>query len=175
MSLKELTQEIKETIELQSKDKKQTRSSVRDEIRVMKEMLNDNEFTYDLYDKSGNVQSFSPSSTAREMVSTIINNATKMSKDEASQIAEEYKFGNKEAKCMVDISKSYINTYLDTGRKLPLGGTATSVTDLVKIHVEEKTTAYPHKNDDGTWESRMSTIPEHDKIKAISPCPKYLK
>lgn len=175
MSLKDLTNEIRESIIVEGGKTTSSRSSQRDELRVMKEMLNDTEYTYDIYDKAGNTTPFSPAQSAREMVAGIISTATKVSKEEATQISENYKFGNKEAKNMVDLSKSFVNTYLQTGRKLPLGGTDKFMSDLVMVHVDEKPTSHPHKNEDGTWEIRTSIIPEHDKIKSISPCPRYLK
>lgn len=168
MSVIELVNEIKSGL-------KQVGASQKDEQRVMREMLNDREFQVGIYDKSGQVGSFCPAETAREMVANIVSGTTKVSPAEATQLAGEYEFGNKDASAMVDISKAYVNTYLDTGRKLPLGGTPTSMTTLEKTHIEAGTSSYPCQNPDGSWGTKTVPVPAYDKVKAVSPCPAYLK
>lgn len=168
MSVTQLIQDIKTNL-------KQAGASQKDEQRVMREMLNDREYQVGIYDKSGQTGTFCPAETARTMVSSIITATTKVSNAEASQLANAYDFGNKEAQTMVDISKAYVNTYLQTGRKLPLGGTPTSMTDLVMVNVPAGTTSYPCQNPDGTWGTKTNEVPAYDKIKSISPCPNYLK
>ena len=45
-----------------------------------------------------------------------------MSKTETDGLMDNYEFKNQEANAMIGLSKEFINTYLNTGRKLPLGG-----------------------------------------------------
>lgn len=168
MSVNQLVSEIKAGL-------KQVGASQKDEQRVMKEMLNDREYQVGIYDKSGQTGTFCPAVTARDMVSNIVSGTTKVSPAEAAQLAGAYEFGNRDASAMVDISKAYVNTYLGTGRKLPLGGTATSMTDLVMTTVPEGTSSYPCQNPDGSWGTKTVPVPAYDKVKAVSPCPAYLK
>ena len=114
-SVRELINEINTT-------RTQASSKAKDEVRVMKAMLNEPEFKVDVYGKSGVEGQYCPYEESRIMVSNIIKNTTKVSQQEAMSLANSYEFGNQEATIMVGLSKEFINTYIETGRKLPLGG-----------------------------------------------------
>lgn len=158
----------------------QKAASQKDEVRVMQSMLNDKEYSVDIYNTSGKVGEYSPSQDARKMISSVISSTTKISKDEAATLAEEHQFSKAESESFVGISKEFINTYGGTTRKLPLGGRETSNVTLQGVHVDESTTRYPKKvgiNEDGSdrYESAIKNIPAHDKIKASSSCPAWVK
>ena len=113
---------VKQLIDEINTTRTQTSSSIKDETRVMKAMLNDPDFKVDIYGKSGVEGSYCPYEESRTMIANIIKETTKISKQEATALADSYEFGNQEANIMIGISKEFINTYLETGRKLPLGG-----------------------------------------------------
>ena len=116
------------------------------------------------------------------MVSNIIKDTTKISSKEAIDLANNYEFGKQESNIMIGISKEFINTYIETGRKLPLGGRETSNISIAKKVKEAKVGGTPKKvgvNDDGTdkYESVSdgSVTPAHGSIKVYSSCPLWLK
>ena len=173
-SVRELINEINTT-------RTQASSKAKDEIRVMKAMLNEPNFKVDVYGKSGVEGQYCPYEESRIMVSNIIKNTTKISQQEAMNLANSYEFGNQESAIMVGLSKEFINTYIETGRKLPLGGREKSNISISKKIKEERVRSTPKKvgvNADGTdkYESvDGSIIPEHGSLKVYSSCPSWLK
>ena len=158
----------------------QTSSSTRDEIRVMKGLLNDKNFKVDIYDKTGKIGERCPSQEIRNMISGVVSATTKISSAEAENLVNDYEFKKSDAVTMIDFSKDYINTALSTGRKIPLGATATSNISISRKEVEAKTRHYPKRvgvNEDGTprCETAEAVVPAHDSIRVFSPCPAYIK
>ena len=142
-SVRELINEINTT-------RTQASSKAKDEIRVMKAMLNEPNFKVDVYGKSGVEGQYCPYEESRIMVSNI---TTKISQQEAMNLANSYEFGNQESAIMVGLSKEFINTYIETGRKLPLGGREKSNISISKKIKEERVGSTPKKvgvNADGT-------------------------
>ena len=82
---------------------------------------------------------------------------------------------------MVGLSKEFVNTYIETGRKLPLGGREKSNISIAKKVKKERVGNTPRKvgvNADGTdkYESTASApIPEHGSLKVYSSCPSWVK
>ena len=158
----------------------QTSSSARDEIRVMKALLNDKDFKVDIYDKTGVVGSRCPSKEIRGMISGVVSATTKITNAEAEHLVDDYEFKKSDAVVMIDFSKDYLNTALRTGRKIPLGATATSNISISRKEVEAKTRHYPKRvgvNEDGTprCETAEAVVPAHESIRVYSPCPPYVK
>ena len=104
---------------------------------------------------------------------------TKMGKEETKKLVDEYEVTKADAATMVNISKEFVNTYLDSGRKLSLGGREKSnfALSVREIPTTEKT--YQRRHDDGkgniTWEPGKKTIPAHKGLKARSSCPSWVK
>lgn len=173
-TVRELVKEIDRT-------RSQTSASAKDETRVMKEMLNDPEFVVDVYAKSGVVGQYCPCEDAHSMVANIIKGATKVTTKEAEHLASEYEFTSKDATSMVNISKEFINTYMETGRKLSLGGREKSNISISKKVKAERSNSFPKKvgvNDDGTDKYETcgdGTIPEHNSLRVYASCPSWLK
>lgn len=168
-----LVKEIKEGLS-------QTSASCKDELKVMKSMLNDKDYVVDVYNNDGVVGQYSPYEDARTMVSSIISSAAKVSKAEADNLAANYEFKKNESETLVNISKEFVNTYLQTGRKLPLGKREKSNVSLSIKEVEETTRMYPKKvgvNKDGSdrYEKVETHVPSYTGIKVIAPCPKWVK
>jgi hypothetical protein len=170
--VQDLLKDIKDNLSQQS-------ASAKDEERVMRAMLNDKEYAVNVYDKSGVVGTFCPSQSAREMCASVIASSVGVTKDEAAKIMDDHTFKKSEAQAMVDISKEFINTYIETGRKLPLGGRETSNVFLSKKEVKEGFATYPKKvgiAPDGQpiYENGKAPIKPHTSIKVQSKTPSWL-
>ena len=151
----------------------QCSSSKKDEITVMQAMMNDTNFSVDVYSKGGKVDEYYPSRELRKVVTNVVASTTHIPVKEATELVNAYEFTRVDAAAMVNMSKEFVNTYLQTGRKLPLGGRKNSDIELMWKNIEDRTTEIPIKSETG---ERMNTfIPAHGGIKAINPCPEWLK
>lgn len=173
ISVESLVKEIKDGLT-------QKNSSQKDEVRVMQAMLNDTSFKVDVYSNNGVEGQYCPAEDFKSMVSSVVASATKISKDEAKALSENYEASKNDAATMVNISKEYINTYMHTGRKLPLGGRVDTNFFLVARDVPEKTKPCPKKvgyDEAGKaiYETPNKTIPAHMGLKAYSSCPKWMQ
>lgn len=168
----DLVNEIKSNI-------KQVSSSQKDEVNVMRMMLNDTSYEVGIYSKDGKVGTYNPALDFRSMQSNIISSVAKISKEESSQLVENYEVTKSDASTMVDISKEFVNTYLSTGRKLPFGGREDSnyALSVREIPSTEKTYQRRKVNDNGevTWEPGKKIIPAHKGLKARSSCPPWVQ
>jgi carboxypeptidase C (cathepsin A) len=154
----------------------QRSSSQKDEEHVMRAMLNDPTYSVGIYDKTGKIGDYCPFEDSRKMVGSIINEATGISVKEANALATTFEFSKKESQTMVNISKEFVNTYLHTGRKLPLGGREKSNASLLLKEIKESEKKFPNSIGDATDKSSGTTIvPAHEGIKVNAPCPAYLK
>ena len=171
---------VKELINEISTNLTQTSSSIRDEVRVMQSMLNDTSYQVSIYDNDGMIGSYNPATDFRNMCASVMSNAAKIPMAEANQLMSDYSVKRSEAEGMVNISKEFINTYLQTGRKLPLGGRETSDVSLSIKHNPASTKTYPMKvgvNEDGSarYAKHPTTIPAYDTIKVHGSCPPWAK
>lgn len=171
---------VKTLIETIREGLSQQNSSQKDEVSVMKAMLNDREYQVGIYAKEGQIGTFCPAEEARNMSASIISGATKIAIVEAKQLANEYEFTKNDAQSMVNISKEYVNTYLQTGRKLPLGGRETSDVSLIRKEVEATQRTYPKQvgvDQDGNkiFEKATTEVKAHSTIKAQGSCPSWIK
>lgn len=171
---------VKDLINEISTGLSQTSASARDEVRVMQAMLNDTEYDVSIYDKDGVVGTFNPASDFRNMCASVMSSAAKIPMAEANQLMSDYSVKRSEAENMLNISKEFINTYLQTGRKLPIGGREKSDVSLSIKHNPAAIRTYPMKvgvNDDGTdrYAKQPTTIPAYDTIKVHSSCPPWVK
>lgn len=156
----------------------QKSASSRDEVRVMRAMLNDRKFQYSEYSNSG-VETHCPAEEFRGMVANIVSGATKISKAEAKTLVDAYDAKKSDAETMVQLSKDFMNTALRTGRSVNLGGTEKSNISIQLKNVEMTTKRYPKKvgvNQDGSikYENAESIVPAHEGLKVKSPCPDWV-
>lgn len=163
-----------------SENLSQTSSSRKDEIRVMQAMLSDPDYEVNVYGRDGIESTYNPTKDFRAMCASVISNAAKVPTAEAVQLMEGYSVRKGEAKAMVDISKEFVNTFLKTGRKLPLGAREKSDVSLSLKKVEASTRMYPQKvgvNDDGTdrYSKTPTSIPAHESVRVHAPCPGWVK
>ena len=113
---------VKSVVSSIKKDLRQSSSSSKDEVTVMMAMMNDKTYKVDELGKDGQVVStYCPAEVAQDLAATIIKSATKVSAAEADELAKNHTFGRKEATAMVTMSKEFVNTYLDCGRKIKFG------------------------------------------------------
>ena len=150
-------------------------SSLKDETAVMRAMLNDKEFSVDVYSNKGVVGSVCPYQESRDMITSVISKTTKIPTEEARVLAENHQFNNAESESMVTISKEFFNTYLDTGRKISLGKRERSDISFKPKEVEESVKTYPSKDDKGNFTKGEVTVPAHKSVKVSAPCPEWLK
>ena len=141
-------------------------------------MLNDKTYAVDVYGTTGKIGTYCPSDDARKMVASVITATTKISKDEAEHLSSEHEFSKNESASFINVGKEFINTYVETGRKLPLGGRATSNVSLSGKEVEASISSYPKKTVDAkgnvTYENAEKKVPAHTTIKGSGPCPGWL-
>lgn len=171
--VKELIKEIHSVIT-------QTTGSKKDEVRVMRAMMNDDTYKVDLYDKSGKIGTYCPAESARTMAASIISGATKISVNEAEALAKNYEFKRAEAEAMVDMSKEFINTYMHTGRKLPLGGRTKSDVSLSIKNIDAGTRPFPKvtgvdAKGNKIYGRGLAKVGSYESIKVYSPCPSWVK
>ena len=167
------------------KDENQARNRVaasqKDEIAVMRAMINDKDFKVQVYDRNGATDQFiSPSDNARSIGSKILTRTTKMPRAESNTLMSEDEFTNKDAEAFVNISKEFISGYMDTGRKLPLGKREKSDISLSRKIVEPSTKGTPIKvdvdaNGNDVWETKTTYRPGHESIRVHAPHPPYIK
>lgn len=173
VSVVDLIKEIKDGV-------KQHSSSQKDELRVMRAMLNDRDYKVGVYTTEGKVDDYSPFEDSRKMTANIIQGTTHINSAEAATLADNYEFSKSDATTMINISKEFVNTYLLTDRKLPLGGRETmNASLLIKHNKNESVKPCPRKivDKDGTTKivNSFTTIPPHDSLRASSPCPSWIK
>lgn len=158
----------------------QTSSSRKDEVRVMKAMLNDPSYEVDEYGKDGVIGTYNPCKDFRAMCTSIVASTTKIPQAEAANMMESYEVKKSEAAAMVNISKEFVNTFLKTGRKLPMGAREKSDVSLSLKEVAPSTRLYPQKvgvNDDGSakYSKAPTTVAAHEAIRVHAPCPSWVK
>lgn len=161
-NVKELVKGIKQGLN-------QANSSIKDEVRVMQAMLNDKDFKVATYNSEGVNGTYCPSEDARKMSASIISSTTKITKAEAQVLADEHVFTSSEASSMVGISKEFVNTYVQTGRRLPLGARETSNIKLEIKHKPDTMVSVPNDKE------RKVLVPAHDTLRVHGSCPSYLK
>ena len=154
--------------------------SQKDEVTIMKAMLNDTSYQVSVYGPNGNVEStYCPAAEIRKVFCDVLQNTTGLSVEEAQHNMDSYEFKNKDAQGLIGFSKEFVNTYLQTGRKLPLGARERSNVSLIRKTHPGGLMLYPskvNKNDDDTsYESIEIQVDEYDTIKCIGPCPDWRK
>ena len=159
---------------------RQVSSSAKDEVRVMQSMLNDTSYEVQVYSKDGVQETYNPAKDFRKMTSNIVAATTKVSKEEAEKLVDGYEVSKSDAATMVNVSKEYVNTYLQTGRKLPFGGRELHSFALSMKEEEAKIKPYPRKtgvdeNGKAIYEPGKKEIPAHYGVKVHGSCPSWVK
>ena len=175
-----MAESVKALVENIKNNLSQTNSSKKDEIAVMRAMLSDDTYEVGVYGKDGLEGTYCPAKDFKNMCSSIISSAAKITQSEAVGLMENYEVSKSEATAMVNISKEYVNTFLNTGRKFPLGGREKSDVSLSLKEIPEGERRYPKKvgvNDDGTnrYAGTPTKVNAHNSIRVHAPCPSWIK
>ena len=164
-SMEQLMKEIKEVT------KKQKSASRVDEIRVMKTMLNDKNFSVSIYDKNkGYIGQRSPREEAVKFVANVSAAVTGLDSKSAQGLAENYEFTKKDAIFLIENSRDFTQTYLQTGRKMPIVQGIDSEASIFCKPVQSKEKTVPAKDGEGT---KTTTVPSYTKVVCRSKSPKY--
>ena len=158
----------------------QVNASHKDEIAVMQSMLNDPTYEVTTYGKTGPNGTYNPCKDFRGMCASIISSTTKIPIEESQGLMEHHTVRKAEADTMVNVSKEFVNTFLHTGRKLPLGGRENSDVSLFLKDVPETTRSCPRRvgvNPDGSgqYDRVPTTIAAHEAVRVHAPCPSWKK
>ena len=172
-NVQDLVKGIRETIS-------QTTSSRKDEIAVTKAMLNDKTYEVGVYTKDGKTETYNPSSAMRNFLATGMSKAAHLTIQEAKELANNHEFGNSEAQDVLGFSKELVNTYIHTGRKLPLGGRENSDIALGLKEVPAGERRFPtvkgiDENGKKIPGSGKTFVPAYETAKVYAPCPDWVK
>ena len=148
-------------------------ASRKDEITVMKAIINDPDYSVDVYDKDGKSEEYQPAKEFRRVISNAVAATTKIPTKEAVELVNSYEFSKSDAAALVGLSKEFVHSYLQTGRKLPIGGRITSNVELVWKKFPERTAGVPARA--GETDRSTTVIPAHEGIKVSNPCPPWVK
>lgn len=151
----------------------QKSSSRKDEITVMKAMINDPDFKVDVYGKTGKEDEYFPAREVRKVVANVMAATAKLPGKEAQQLVDSYEFTKSDASAFVGLAKEFVGTYTkETGRKLPLGGRIDSNIELMWKQIPARKVEVPSS----IGSKRSETfIPEHGGLKASNPCPPWVE
>jgi hypothetical protein len=155
-------------------------ASHKDEVRIMQAFLNDTSYEVGIYDKTGKVGVVAPAKEFRSVISNAIVATTKISKEEADSLVAGYEAKKSDAESMLTVSKEFLNTYLQTNRKIGLGGREKSNVSLIKKEIKESTRSYPKQvgvdaAGKPIYEKAEVKVSPYDSIKVSSPCPAWIK
>lgn len=165
---------VEEVVKEIKKNAKQVAINKIDEVKVMKAMLNDSDFKVGVYNKrSGELEYHCPKDSINNMISSIIHNTTGLDNETCKEFANKYEYTSKDAQTIVDISKDFINTYTDTGRKINIVQDMKTEAYLYKKQIAESTKTVPDRLHGG--EPRTIHTESYTKLVSSSKCPKYIK
>lgn len=165
---------VKDLVSSIKKDLRQSSASSKDEVSIMMAMMNDKTFSVEELGKDGQVLgTYCPADVATDLASNIIKGATKVSTAEAEELAKNHQFGRKEATAMVTLSKEFVNTYLDCGRKLKFGSREGKSLVLSQKDKEASSCTFPKRtgyDDNGKpiYQLASTEISAYKEVKAIS-------
>jgi len=170
--VKDILKDIKSTLT-------QTSQSQKDEVRVMRAMINDRDYEVDVYGKTGKEGTYNPAKSLRGMVASVVASTTKVPQVEAEKLVGDYEFKKADAAVMVDVSKEFVNTFIQSGRKLSFGGREKSNIAISLKQVDEHMASYPKQvgvKDDGTpsYGKGEALVKAHETIKVHPSCPSWV-
>lgn len=141
----------------------QTSTNRADEVAVMQSMLNDKEFAIGIFDrKDGYVGSRSPRKEAIQLTVDTLSSITGMTSSEALAMSQNHEFTKKDATHFINISKDFVGTYLQTGRKLNVVSDPRVEATINLKTVEAHNKSVPDRDNPGT--SKVVVTPEKLKV-----------
>lgn len=171
----------KELIENINKNRTQVSANSKDEVDVMRAMLNDSNYKVDVWSRKGVVGQICPRENMTNIAANILHSSTKMSMNEATELANKYEYTKNDAQDAINVSKQFVLGYLESGRKLPLGARKDVNASLELKHKEEKVSSFPmpigvDANGEKIYSTKSNGItPAHNVVKASGSCPAWVK
>lgn len=172
---------VKELIKQFQEERTQSGANAKCEVEVMRAMLNDPEYKVDVYGNNGIEGQYCPREDAVSIITNALKNTAKLAPGEAVELANNHEFGKSDAAAAVNISKEFVNSYLQVGRKMNLGGRERSNISIKLKTKDEAVSAFPKKigvdeNGKAIYE-RVSgdRIPSYETISVSSTCPEWVK
>ena len=143
-----------------------------DEVRVMKSMLNDKDFTIGIYDKNnGYIGQKSPHNEAVKFAKNIIAGSTGLDSKDAMHLAENYEFTKKDANFLLDNMRDFLYVYTGTGRKINIMQSAATEAAIFTKEIPASKKSVPDKDNPG--KTKQITTSPYIKVVSTSKCPKY--
>lgn len=166
----------KSELELLVEEIKQSTSQIAinkvDEVRVMRCMLNDPDFSLGVYDKNlGYIGQRSPHAEATKFVKNIIMGSTGLDSKDSKHLAENYEFTKRDANFLLDNMRDFVQVYMNTGRKMNIMQTETSEACIFTKPVNSTNKTVPDKENPG--QSKQITTSPYIKLVSATKCPKY--
>lgn len=160
--------------------KKYATTSQKQEVSVCNAMMNDTTYEVPVYSGSGYQGIYNPAQSFRRAISSSISHITGMPRIETDRLVKNYEFTQAEATEILNFSKEFINTYLQTGRKLPLGGREKSNVSLKLKQIEAGFVSYPIKVGEDAegkpiCETKKTYVGEYETVKVYGPWPQWCK
>lgn len=164
----------------ENKPRKYCTTSQKNEVSVCNLMMNDIQYEVPIYSGSGYQGVYNPAQSFRRAISSAMSNMTGIPRIETDRMVREYEFTPAEATEVLNFSKEFINTYLQTGRKLPLGGREKSNVSLKLKQINSGFVTYPVKiGEDDTGkpicETKETYVGGYETIKVYGPWPQWCK
>ena len=143
-----------------------------DEVRVMRSMLNDSEFTIGVYDRAqGKEKKKCPHNDAVKFVKNVIQDATGLDSKDSQHLADQYTFTNRDANFLLSNMRDFLYVYTKTGRKINVMQTADAEASLFVKEVSSTEKKIPDRDNPGKTKD-IKTNP-YTKLVSVSRCPKY--
>ena len=143
-----------------------------DEVRVMKSMLNDKNFSIGVYDRNiGYIGQKCPHDDAVKFVKGIVSGATGLDNKDAQVLADNYEFTNKDANFLLSNMRDFITVYTDTGRKLNVIQNADTEAAIFTKQIESSDKLIPDKDNPGKTKKVKTSA--YNKLVSTSKCPRY--
>ena len=150
---------------------KQKSQSISDQLRVQQMLLNDPDYEVSVYDKNkGRIGSRNVHTEAVNFVAEVTSSITGVEKKEAQDLASKYRFTKKDANFFLNMNRDFMQTYLQTGRKINIVQTEDSEASIFYRPVEAREKIVPGRNG-----SKPTVISGYQKVVVKSKAPKYMK
>ena len=154
-------------------------SSQKDEIDMMRAMLNDFSYVNGIYNNSECIGVTCPSVQLRKVLTDTICNVFNLERYEVEQELNKYNFTDKDAEQLISISKQFVVGYLESGRKLPFGQRRNCDISLTMKTVPAHKVFHPIKisKEDGGTETiiKETMVPKYDQLRTSCKCPAWKK
>lgn len=180
MTVAELLYDIRNETSSNESLRKYSTPSQKQEVEICNAMMNDTTYEVPIYAGAGYQGIYNPAQSIRRAISSSISHMTGKSRLETDQMVKGYSFTSEEATEILNFSKEFINTYLQTGKKLPLGGRSKSNITLKLKQIEPGFVTYPVKvgndeNGKSICETKEAYVGGYETVKVYGPWPQWCK